>query len=81
MTFTSAPIVAGIGTLKHQTFVIDHRLGRLIWTFGVTWLGYFLGQLLPDVDKYLLPIILIIVIGLVALSIFHLYSKRKSFNR
>ncbi len=75
---TFAPIVAGIGAMKYRTFVSYNIIGGFVWTFGVTLLGYFLGQLIPDVDKYLLPIILVIVVVSIAPSILHLYQERKS---
>ncbi|MGA7937195.1 MAG: VTT domain-containing protein [Kovacikia sp.] len=75
---TFAPIVAGIGAMKYQTFISYNLIGGFIWTFGVTLLGYFLGQVIPDVDKYLLPIILVIMVVSIAPSIFHLYQERKS---
>jgi membrane-associated protein len=59
---TFAPIVAGIDTMHYRTFMTYNLIGGLIWTVGVTLLGYFLGQLTPDVDKYLLPIVIVIVV-------------------
>ncbi len=78
---TFAPIVAGIGAMKYSTFVAYNVIGGLLWTAGVTLLGYYLGQVIPDVDKYLLPIILVIVVVSIAPSIFHLYQDRKTSRR
>lgn len=75
---TFAPIVAGIGAMKYKTFISYNILGGFLWTFGITLLGYFLGKLIPDVDKYLLPIIVVIVVVSFAPSAFHLYQERKS---
>jgi len=58
---TFAPIVAGIGTMKYSTFLTYNIIGGLIWTAGVSLAGFFLGSLIPNVDKYLLPIILLII--------------------
>lgn len=78
---TFAPIVAGIGAMKYSTFVAYNVIGGLIWTAGVTLLGYYLGQVIPDVDKYLLPIILVIVVVSITPSILHLYQNRKTSRR
>lgn len=78
---TFAPIVAGIGAMKYSTFVAYNVIGGLIWTAGITLLGYYLGQVIPDVDKYLLPIILAIVVVSIAPSILHLYQDRKTSKR
>jgi membrane-associated protein len=59
---TFAPIVAGIGEMHYRKFVTYNIVGGFFWAIGVTVAGYFLGNVIPDVDKYLLPIILILVI-------------------
>lgn len=73
---TFAPIVAGIGAMRYRTFLAYNLIGGFVWTFGVTLLGYFLGKVIPDVDKYLLPIIVVIVVVSLAPSLFHLYQER-----
>ena len=70
---TFAPIVAGAAEMKYQTFLVFNLVGGLLWACGVSLAGYFLGNLIPpeDVDKYLLPIILLIVLISVAPAILH----------
>lgn len=77
---TFAPIVAGIGAMHYRTFMSYNLIGGLLWTFGITLLGFFLGKSLPaeQVDKFLLPIIgLIIVVSLIP-SILHVVKENKS---
>lgn len=78
---TFAPIVAGIGAMRYRTFMSYNLLGGFIWTFGITLMGYYLGQVIPDVDKYLLPIILVIIVVSLAPSITHLIQENKSSRR
>lgn len=59
---TFAPILAGVGEMRYRTFVTFNILGGLLWAVGVTTLGYILGESIPDIDKYLLPIIGLIVL-------------------
>lgn len=59
---TFAPIVAGTARMNYRIFLIWNIVGGLIWTFSVTLLGYFLGSRIPNVDQYLLPIVLGIVV-------------------
>jgi membrane-associated protein len=59
---TFAPIVAGVGEMKYKTFITYNLIGGALWTFGMTFGGYLLGNVVPDVDKYLLPIIALIII-------------------
>ena len=57
---TFAPVVAGVGRMDYRRFVTFNILGGLLWAVGVTCLGYVLGESVPDIDKWLLPIILVI---------------------
>ena len=41
-TFT--PITAGVSSMHYRTFVTYNVIGGTLWAFGVTLLGYFLGQ-------------------------------------
>jgi membrane-associated protein len=61
---TFAPILAGVGHMPYRTFVSFNVIGGFVWAVGVTLLGYWLGNLIPDIDRYLLPIIA----GIIALS-------------
>jgi len=83
---TFAPIVAGIGAMHYRTFLAYNIIGGFIWTFGVTLLGYSLGAvipeaLIPEVDKYLLPVILIVIVVSLLPSVFHIYQERKKSSR
>jgi membrane-associated protein len=59
---TFAPILAGIGKMQYSTFLTYNVIGGLLWSISLPILGYFLGNLIPNVDQYILPIIGIIVI-------------------
>lgn len=58
---TFAPIVAGVAKMNRQSFYIFSVVGGFVWVFGLILAGYFLGNAI-DVDKYLLPIIIGIVV-------------------
>jgi len=60
---TFAPIVAGIVNMEYKTFVRFNLIGGFIWSWGMIIGGYLLGKTIPNIDKYLLPIILIIIVA------------------
>jgi membrane-associated protein len=74
---TFAPIVAGVANMHYGTFIRYNLIGGALWTFSMTGLGYFLGNAIPDVDKYLLPIILAIVAISFVPPIMHIMKGRK----
>ncbi len=75
---TFAPIVAGIGAMHYRTFLFFNIVGGFIWTFGLLTGGHYLGKLIPDVDKYLLPITGGIILLSFLPSAIHIYQERKA---
>jgi len=58
---TFAPILAGVGAMTYKTFLFYNILGAILWAGGVTLLGYFLGRSIPDAERFILPLVLVIV--------------------
>ncbi|HAS80759.1 MAG: hypothetical protein UR25_C0003G0039 [Candidatus Nomurabacteria bacterium GW2011_GWE1_32_28] len=76
---TFIPILAGVGKMHYRTFITYNIFGGLIWGAGITLLGYFLGQQIPNIDKYLIPIILLIILISFLPAIFsYIYNKLKT---
>jgi len=73
---TFAPVVAGMATMNYPRFVGFTVVGALIWAVGVTWLGYFLGSLIPDAGKYLEYIVALIIIISIAPPVIHFIRER-----
>lgn len=78
---TFAPILAGVGKMHYRTFMLFNLIGGLLWAAGITLLGYFLGSTVPHVDKYLLPIIALIIVVSVAPAAIHLLKDKSFRNR
>lgn len=81
MVRTFAPIVAGIGDMHYQTFLMYNIIGGLLWAVGITLAGFFLGSLIPNVDRYLLPIILLIIFASVAPTAYHILKDPNNRNQ
>ncbi|MGH9134165.1 MAG: DedA family protein [Ilumatobacteraceae bacterium] len=60
---TFVPVMAGIVRMPYRKFVGWNVAGGILWGGGVTTAGYILGETVPDIDRYLLPIIAVIVIA------------------
>ncbi|HEV8652164.1 MAG TPA: VTT domain-containing protein [Actinomycetes bacterium] len=60
---TFAPIVAGAAKMPYRRFVAFNLLGALLWGVGVPTAGYTLGRTIPSIDRYLLPVIAMVVVA------------------
>ncbi len=71
------PVVGIIG-IPSKVFIFWNVLGAIVWTDGILLLGYLLGEKIEgSIDKYLLPIIgLIIAVSLLPI-LFEFYRERK----
>ncbi|MEK7649199.1 MAG: VTT domain-containing protein [Patescibacteria group bacterium] len=68
---TFAPILAGVGSMDGSRFFLHSIIGGILWAALLTILGFALGRAVPDVDKYLLPIIGVIIILSFLPALFH----------
>lgn len=73
---TFAPIVAGIAEMDYQTFVLYNIFGAIIWAIGIPLLGYFAGNLIPNIDHYILPIIVVIIIASAIPGLLHFRHRK-----
>ena len=74
---TFVPVIAGIGEMNYRRFFAFNVIGGFIWAVGVTVLGYFLGSIIPDVDKYLLPIAALIILVTIVPGLWHLLKDQE----
>jgi membrane-associated protein len=59
---TFAPVAAGVGDMDLRTFTRFNVIGGIAWGAGVVVLGKILGDTVPNIDRYLLPIVAFIVV-------------------
>ena len=75
---TFAPVVAGIAKMKYRDFAFYNITGGVGWVLSMTFLGYFLGNLIPDIEKYIYYIIILIILLSISPGIFkYIQIKRK----
>lgn len=75
-TFT--PIVAGASKMHYPRFALYNVLGGFLWAVGMTVGGYFLGSAIPNIDRYLLPIIALIIFISIAPTALHIWRQNGS---
>jgi membrane-associated protein len=69
--------LAGALAIPARVFVVWQVLGGLLWSVGVTVAGRAVGDRVPSIDKYLLPLVgLVVVISLLPVLIEVLRARR-----
>jgi membrane-associated protein len=74
-TFT--PVTAGVSNMEYSTFVRWNVIGGTLWAFGVTLLGYFLGQVHLIADHIELAILAVVAVSLLPVAFEVLRHRRQ----
>ncbi len=59
---TFAPTVAGVGRMSYQRFLTYNVIGGIGWVLSMTLGGYFLGRSIPNIEKQIHWIILVVIV-------------------
>jgi len=58
---TFAPVVAGVGQMEYRRFVTFNVVGGVLWVWGMTLLGVWLGNAIPNIDDHIHKVIAVVV--------------------
>ncbi len=72
---TFVPIVAGVVQMPYRRYVMFNVAGALIWCAGITLMGYYLGNLVPNASRYVFLIVLLIVFASISPAIWHVCKR------
>jgi membrane-associated protein len=75
---TFVPILAGVGSMKYRDFLRYNIIGGILWSFGMTLLGYFLGTSIPHIERLLFPFLFVIIILSFMPIIVGMFSHKKT---
>jgi membrane-associated protein len=75
---TFAPVVAGVGQMSYPRFLLYNVAGGVGWVASMTWAGYLLGSAVPDIDRHIhLVVLIVIVLSVVPIGIEILRERRR----
>ena len=63
--------------MRYPAFLLYNVLGGLLWAAGLTMLGYTLGSTIPDIDRYIVLIVALIIFLSVLPPIIHILRERR----
>ncbi len=69
---TFVPLIAGMSHMPRKKFVLYNIAGVCLWGVSIILLGDWLGSKIPNIDKYLLPIVGLAVLISFGPMIWHL---------
>ncbi|CAN5485807.1 VTT domain-containing protein [soil metagenome] len=72
---TFVPIVAGISSMKYPHFLMYNVVGAVLWAIGLPLAGYYLGSAIPNIEHYLLPVVILVIIISLIPSGYHLWKE------
>ncbi|NUQ11966.1 MAG: VTT domain-containing protein [Gemmatimonadaceae bacterium] len=58
---TFAPLVAGVAQMDYRTFAIYNVVGGTAWIWSMLFTGYFLGNYVPGIDRYIELVIIVVI--------------------
>jgi membrane-associated protein len=58
---TFAPVVAGAAEMTYRNFAIYNVVGALLWVLSMTLTGYFLGAVVPDIEKQIHKVVAVVI--------------------
>lgn len=73
-----SPTMAGAVKMPFKKFSFDSILGGAIWTIGVTSLGFYLGKSIPDIERHIHYVVILIIIVSLFPSIYEYIKSKKN---
>jgi membrane-associated protein len=75
-TFT--PMVAGVAKMHRPLFIIYNIIGAALWAVSTILIGYWLGDRIPNVERYIIPGVVAIALVVFAPTVWHILSNRRA---
>ena len=76
---TIVPTMAGVAGMHYRTFFTYNVLGGLLWGAGIPLAGYSLGRLIPDLDRYILLVVgLVLIISFIPVGLEILRQRKEN---
>lgn len=71
------PVTAGAAKMPYGQFAIFDAIGDIAWTVIMTLLGYFVASHIPNIEHYIDPVLIIVVVACLAPTLWHLSRDPK----
>lgn len=58
---TFVPVVAGVAQMRYRDFAVYNVVGAVAWVTSMTLLGYGLGNSIPNLDRHIEKVIVVVI--------------------
>jgi membrane-associated protein len=65
-------VIAGASNMDRRKYFVYNVIGAVIWAGGITMLGYWLGTKVPNIDTYIIPIVVAALVIFYSFGMWHL---------
>jgi membrane-associated protein len=72
-TFVS--VIAGAAQMDKRKYLAYNIIGAVLWGGGITLFGYWLGTNVPNVDRYIIPVVIVLLIVFYSLALWQLIKS------
>ena len=80
MVRTFAPVAAGAAKMPRAKFIIFDAIGDIAWAISLPLFGYFIGSRIPGIDRYIEPLLILVVLVVLTPTIYHIVKDPKIRN-
>lgn len=74
---TFAPVVAGVGQMAYRRFLVYNVAGGIGWVLSMTWAGYLLGHVVPDIGRHIHVVVGVVIVLSVIPILAEILKERK----
>ncbi|MGH7598633.1 MAG: DedA family protein [bacterium] len=75
---TFAPVVAGVGQMQYRRFVTYNIAGGILWVWSMLLLGFFIGNTVPDINKHIHKVIVVVIVLSILPAIIEIWRERRN---
>ena len=75
---TFAPVVAGVGEMPYQRFILYNIVGGISWVSSMILIGYTLGRSIPNIEQYVHKIILVVIFLSILPAFIEIWKERRA---
>lgn len=72
-----APVTAGAGNMPLAKFMFFDAIGDIAWSLLITCFGFFVGSRIPGIDRFIEPVLILVVLVFLAPTLYHAFKDPK----